>query len=49
MGGDRPERCSAIGDRDQAAISLLLDVDGTVSGSLLNSTLSPPFKTNTQK
>ena len=48
MGGDRSEGCSSIGDGGQAAISLLLDVDGTVSGSLLNSTLSPLFKTNKQ-
>ena len=30
-------------------MSLLLDADGTVSGSLMNSTLSPLFKTNKQK
>ena len=30
-------------------MSLLLDADGTVSGSLMISTLSPLFKTNKQK
>ena len=37
MGGGRAEELSAIGHGGQAAISLLLDVDGTSSGSLLES------------
>ena len=40
MGESRVERSSAIGDRGQAAISLSPEVDGTGSGSLLNSILS---------
>ena len=40
MGDGRAERSSAIGDRGQAAISLMPDVDGTGSGSLLDSILS---------
>ena len=35
MGADRAEGSSAIGDGGQAAISLMPDVDGTGSGSLL--------------
>ena len=37
MGYGRAEGSSAIGDRGQAAISLMPDVDGTGSGSLLDS------------
>ena len=33
MGGGRAEGSSAIGDRGQAAISLILDVESTGSGS----------------
>ena len=40
MGDGRAERLSAIRDGGQAAISLTPDVDGTGSGSLLNSILS---------
>ena len=40
MGESRVERSSAIGDIGQAAISLSPEVDGTGSGSLLNSILS---------
>ena len=40
VGESRVERSSAIGDRGQAAISLSPEVDGTGSGSLLNSILS---------
>ena len=40
MGDGRGEGSSAIGDRGQASISLTPDVDGTGSGSLLNSVLS---------
>ena len=35
MGGGRAEGSSAIGDRRQAEISLMPDVEGTGSGSLL--------------
>ena len=35
MGDGRAEGSSAIGDGGQAAISLMPDVDGTGSGSLL--------------
>ena len=35
---------SAIGDRGRAAVSLMPDVDGTGSGSLLDSTLSTLLK-----
>ena len=40
MGDGRAEGLSAIGDRGQAAISFMPDVDGTGSGSLLDSVLS---------
>ena len=40
MGDGRAEGWSAIGDGGQAAISLMPDVDGTGSGSLLDSILS---------
>ena len=40
MGDGRDEGSSAIGDGGQAAISLTSDVDGTGSGSLLDSILS---------
>ena len=41
MEGDgRAERSSAIRDRGQAAMSIILDVDGTGTGSLLDSILS---------
>ena len=35
MGDDRAEGSSAIGDGEQAAISLMPEVDGTRAGSLL--------------
>ena len=44
MGDGRDEGSSAIGDRGQAAISLTSDVDGTGSGSLLDSILSTLLK-----
>ena len=44
MGGGRAEGSSAIGDRRQAAISLTPDIDGTASGSLLDSILSTLLK-----
>ena len=37
MGDSRAKRWSAIGDGRQAAVSLTSDVDGTDSGSLLES------------
>ena len=40
MGDGRAERLSAIGDAGQAAISLMPDIVGTGSGSLLDSVLS---------
>ena len=40
----RAEGLSAVGDGGQAAISLMLDVDGTCSGSLLDSILSTLLK-----
>ena len=40
----RTEGSSAIGDRGQAAISLMPDTDGTGSGSLLDSNLPTPWK-----
>ena len=43
-GDDRAEGSSAIGDGGQAAISLTPDVDGTGSGSLLDSILSTLLK-----
>ena len=44
MGDGRAEGLSAIGDRGQAAISVTPDVDGTGSGSLLDSILSALLK-----
>ena len=44
MAGDRAEGSSAMGDGGQAAISLMSDVDGTGSGSLLDSILSTLLK-----
>ena len=44
MGDGRAEGSSAIGDGGQAAISLNPDVDGTGSGSLLDSILSTLLK-----
>ena len=43
-GDGRAERSLAIGDREQAAISLMPDADGTGSSPLLNSILSTLFK-----
>ena len=40
MAGGRAEGSSAIGDGGQPAVSLVPDVDGTGSGSLLDSVLS---------
>ena len=40
MGNGRAEGSSATGDGGQAAVSLTPDVDGTGSGSLLDSALS---------
>ena len=40
MGDGRVERLSAVGDGRQAAVSLTPHVDGTGSGSLLDSVLS---------
>ena len=40
MGDGGTEGSSAIGDGEQAAISLTPDVDGTGSGSLLDSVLA---------
>ena len=47
VGGGRAEGSPAVGDRGQAAISLLPDVDGTGSGSLLDSILSTSWKNYT--
>ena len=44
MGDGRAEGSSAIGDGGQAAISPTSDVDGTGSGSLLDSILSTLLK-----
>ena len=44
MGDGRAEGSSAIEDGGQAAISLIPDVDGTGSGSLLDSVLSTLLK-----
>ena len=44
MGDGRAEGSSAIGDRVQAAMSLMPDVDGTGSGSLLDSILPTLLK-----
>ena len=40
MGNGRAEELSAIGGKTQSAISLMSDVDGTGSDSLLDSVLS---------
>ena len=40
VGDGRTEGSAATGDRGQAALSLSFDVDGTGSGSLLDSILS---------
>ena len=44
MGDGRAEGSSTIGDGVQAAISLMPDVDGTGSGSLLDSILCTLLK-----
>ena len=44
MGGGRAEGSSAIGDGGQAAISPTPDLNGTGSGSLLDSILSTLLK-----
>ena len=44
MGDGAAEGSSAIGDGGQAIISLMLDDDGTGSGSLLDSILSALLK-----
>ena len=44
VGNGRAEGSSAIGDRGQAAISLMPDIDGTGSGSLLDSNLPTSWK-----
>ena len=44
MGDGRAVGSPAIGDRGQAAISLRPDIDGTGSGSLLDSILSTLLK-----
>ena len=44
MGDGRAEGSSAIGDGGQAAISLTPDIDGTGSGSVLDSILSTPLE-----
>ena len=44
MGDGRDEGSSAVGDGVQAAISRRPDVDGTGSGSLLDSILSTLLK-----
>ena len=41
MGDGRAEGWSAIGDRQQAALSLTSDVDGTGSGPLLEPDARP--------
>ena len=46
MGDGRAEELSAIGDGGQAAISHMPDLDGTGSGSLLDSFLSTLLKKN---
>ena len=46
MADGRGEGSSATGDRGQAATSLLPDIDGTGSGSLLDSILSTLLKKN---
>ena len=47
MGDGRAEGSSAIGDRGRAALSVTPDVDGTGSGSLLDSILSTLLKKRT--
>ena len=42
MGDGGTEGSSATGDGGQAAVSLMPDIDGTGSGSLLDSVLSTP-------
>ena len=44
MGDGRAEGSSAIGDGGQAAVSLMPDIDGMGSGSLLASILSTLLK-----
>ena len=45
MGDDRAEGSSAIGDRRQVAISLMPDIDGIGSGSMLKPEAHfPPLK-----
>ena len=44
MGDGRAKRSPAIGDGRQAATSLMPDVDGTGSGSLMDSILSTLLK-----
>ena len=44
MGDGRAEGWSAVGDGGKAAIALTPDVDGTGSGSLLDSILSTLLK-----
>ena len=44
MGDGRAEGSSAIRNRGQAAVSLRPDIDGTGSGSLLDSILSTLLK-----
>ena len=44
VGDGRAEGSSAVGDGGQAAISLTPDIDGTGSGSLLDSILSTLWK-----
>ena len=44
MVGGRAEGSPAVGDGGQAAISLMPDIDGTGSGSLVDSILSTLLK-----
>ena len=44
VGDGRAEGGPAMGDRGQAALSLIPDVDGTCPGSLLDSILSALLK-----
>ena len=46
MGDGRAEGSSAIGDGGQAAMSLMLNIDGIGSDSLLDSVLSTLLKKN---
>ena len=48
MGDGRAEGLSAIGDRGQAAVSLMPDIDSTGSGSLLDSVLPSLLKQTIQ-